>query len=89
VLLSHICACLGLYVRSHKRDPLLGLTVPSNIAIGAAVWVLGSRYGALAAGIGLLAVLVAWTVPGTTWIWMRCRTAWHAQDGDAAGAEPR
>ena len=77
-LLLHLAACLGVYLRAHKRDPILALTVAANTLIGILVLVVGGRFGVLPAACCLLAVQGLVTVPGTVWIWSRCRAAWHA-----------
>ena len=77
ILVAHFPQCLGVYLRAHKRDPLLWLTVVANSIIGILVWQVGSRFGILPAAICFLTVLTLVTLPGTTWIWLRCRTEWH------------
>lgn len=78
VLLSHLPQCFGVYLRAHKRDPLIWLWLPANAAVGLSAWWLGSRYGVFALGLGFLAITGLVTLPGTAWIWARCRVKWHA-----------
>jgi hypothetical protein len=73
----HLVQCLGLYLRAHKRDPLLVVTCLGNLVLGIAVFYLGSAYGPLAAGLGMLAVLSLITLPGVVWVWSRSRRQWH------------
>ena len=79
-LLGHISFSQSTYLRAHKREPMVVVSVASSLAIGAAVWLLGSRYGPSGAAAGYLAVWVIAVVWGHT-IWRRCRLAWH---GDGA-----
>ncbi len=67
---------LTVYLRAHKREPLVPLSIFFGSAVGVLVWLLGSRYGALGAAIGFLvavAIALAWQVR----IWLRCRAEWH------------
>jgi len=77
MLLAHLAQCFGVYLRAHKRDPLLWLTVVANSIIGLLVWQVGGRFGILPAAVSFLTVIALITVPGTTLIWLRCRTEWH------------
>ncbi len=64
------------YLRAHKREPFLGLSVVSGVMIGLSTWLLGRWYGATGMAAGYLAV-VALGVPTGTFIWYRCRAEWH------------
>jgi hypothetical protein len=60
------------------------LSVMTSLGVGGAVWLLGSRLGALGAASGSTAV---WAV-NVLWnwrIWTRCRREWHAVTGSASG----
>jgi hypothetical protein len=83
VVLLQIANCQTLYIRAHKRDPLLLANVVSSTAIGLLVWLLGQGPpGALGAATGYLAVVALFTVPCWTVIWARCRAAWHQAPPD-------
>jgi len=78
VVLYQLPQCQTFYIRAHKRDPLLLVSIVSSTAIGLLVWLLGSsRLGPLGAAGGYLAVVAVFTVPSWTIIWSRCRSAWH------------
>ena len=81
----HISQCLSVYLRAHKRDPLLGIMVVSNTLIGLVVFYCGSRIGPLAAGCGFATVATLVTLPGVAWVWFVSRRQWHMQI--AAGCE--
>jgi hypothetical protein len=76
VVVMQVSQCQTAYLRAHKREPIVVLSVVMSLAIGLAVWLLGSRYGATGAGAGYLAmalIIVGWE----TRIWLRCRAEWH------------
>src|SRR5690606_15596943 len=77
-LLIHGPRCQTLYLRAHKRDPLLIAGVVVQGLIGLLVVILGHRYGPTGAAAGLLSVVVFLYVPWWTWIWRQSRRAWHA-----------
>ncbi len=77
IILFHVPQCQALYLRAHKRDPLLLLSTLSNTGIGLSILLLGGRFGPIGAAWGYLAVIGLFTLPATTWIWQRCRREWH------------
>jgi hypothetical protein len=69
-----VMAC---YLRAHKREPLLRLSMISGLLSGLLTVVLGREYGSTGVGIAYLSVTTLISVPLTTLIWHRCRTEWH------------
>lgn len=65
------------YLRAHKRDPMVVLSVTSSLAIGLLVWLAGGRYGPTGAAVGYAVVWFLVVVWGHV-IWSRCRLAWHS-----------
>lgn len=78
-LLIHAPRCQTLYLRAHKRDPLLVAGVVVQGLIGILVVILGHRFGPTGAAVGLLSVVMFLYVPWWTWIWSTSRRAWHAE----------
>jgi hypothetical protein len=83
-LLTQMSTSLSIYLRAHKQERVMVLSVVTSLAIAGAVWLLGSRLGAPGAAAGSTAVWflnVVWN-----WrIWTRCRREWHAVPGSASG----
>lgn len=76
-LATHAIQCLAYYLRAHKREPLLASGVLSSLACGVLVWVLGRRFGATGAASAYAIATGLVALPLTTFIWLRCRAAWH------------
>lgn len=75
-ILMQISQCQTAYLRAHKQEPIVVMSVTSSLLIGLLVWLLGSRFGAIGAAWGYLGVMgvgVIWE----TKIWVRCRAEWH------------
>ena len=81
MLLATIIVCASLpmstYLRAHKKEPLMGLSVLSGVLTGIAVTVLGKYYSADGVAVGYLAVTATMN-PFVALIWYRRRTEWHA-----------
>lgn len=66
------------YLRAHKREPLLSISVIGGILIGLSTFVLGRYYSATGMAIGYLVTFVL-TTPFVLFIWYRCRVEWHKE----------
>jgi hypothetical protein len=80
-MLMQVSQCETAYMRAHKQEPIVVLSVASSLAIGLSVWLLGRRWGptgAVSAYLGVMIALVVWE----TAIWRRFRA-----DVTAAPAE--
>jgi O-antigen/teichoic acid export membrane protein len=78
-ILTHVSQCQAAYLRAHRREPLVVMSVSSNLLIGLLVWLLGSRFGPLGAAAAFLAVEATFVIPYATIVFFRCRAAWHKQ----------
>jgi len=70
----------SVYLRAHKKEPYLILSVVTGILVGLSSWILGSRFSAIGMAIGYLAVTGLFSLPYALIVWYRCRLAWHTQD---------
>jgi hypothetical protein len=77
LVLLHVAKSIGVYIRSHKRDPFLIPGTLANLLVGGLVWLLGMRYGAIGAAWGYTGVIALLNVPWWIWLWLRCRREWH------------
>jgi hypothetical protein len=69
---------MSTYLRAHKKEPLLVLSLINGLLTGIVVVFMGRFYSAEGMAMGYLAVM-ALTTPFNVLIWQRCRTAWHSQ----------
>jgi len=80
MLLATIIVCaslpMSIYLRAHKKEPLMILSVVSGLLTGGAVVVLGKYYSADGVALGYLAVMLTVT-PFVALIWHRRRSEWH------------
>jgi O-antigen/teichoic acid export membrane protein len=74
-----VCATLPMsaYLRAHKKEPLMAISVISGVLTGVVVVVMGKAYSADGVARGYLAVMTT-VMPFVVLIWHRRRAAWHA-----------
>ena len=71
IVLYHLAWCETMYVRAHREEPFLRLSVLFCILTGGLVWGLGSRFGPIGSAGGYLLVIAVLFVPGVHLIWRR------------------
>ena len=85
LLLAHalilITTPLAYYLRAHKKEPYVGVSVITAVLTVLSTLLLGSRFGAVGIAIGYL-VITSCILPYAVIIFFRCRSAWHS---DALG----
>ena len=64
------------YLRAHRQEPLMFLSVVSGILVALSNLVLGRYYSATGMAVGYLSVTVI-VIPLIAVVWYRCRAAWH------------
>lgn len=71
-----ISQCLTAYLRAHKKEPIIVMSITISLLIGFLVWKLGSRFGptgSASAYLSMNILLVIWE----SLIWQKCRKKWH------------
>ncbi len=79
IVLTLIPYTQSVYLRAHRREPLVWISCACGLLIAALSILLCRRYGATGVAAGYLGVVSLVMVPGVTWIWYRCRKAWQAE----------
>ena len=67
---------MAVYLRAHKKEPLLFISVLLGVLVGLSTWLLGKYYSALGMAAGYLTIYMM-IFPVTCFVWRRCRIKWH------------
>lgn len=67
----------AVYLRAHKKEPLLWLSIVGAILQGTAVWYLGMRFASLGVTAAFLVINTFFGIPSAYFLWKRCRRIWH------------
>lgn len=78
IVVYHVPCCEAFYLRAHKREWLLPVSIVSSLSIGGSVWWFGRLYGPTGMAWSYLLVVLCLVLPWQTSIWRRCR-ATHGQ----------
>ena len=70
---------LANYLRAHKKEPLMGMTLCSSLLQGVATWYLGKELGSFGAIAGYFGVTTFFTFPFCLIVWIKCKRQWHLE----------
>jgi hypothetical protein len=76
-LQTHIAFCQALYLRSHKQEPFLWITVIGAILIGSTDLVVGRLWGVNSVVACNCALSIIYGLPAGTYIFITKRREWH------------
>lgn len=76
-LLTHAINCLAQYLRSHKREPFMGLSVVGALLVACCAWYFGRSSGSLGIVVAVLVINLIYGLPSALWLWFKCRRAWQ------------
>lgn len=75
-VLNMVTAPMSAYLRAHKREPLVVLSIIQGLLSISLVLLLGKYFAAIGVAMSCLLVNIVGT-PSIAVIWHRCRTKWH------------
>jgi O-antigen/teichoic acid export membrane protein len=77
VCMQTVYGSLGVYLRAHKKEPLLVSTILASLIQGISTVYLGGKYGSFGVTVGYGAVTLFFIFPYVLIVWWRCRKEWH------------
>jgi O-antigen/teichoic acid export membrane protein len=78
ICVQTVNSAFAIYLRAHKMEPLMKMTILASILQGGGTWYLGKEYASLGVTAGYFAVTILFILPYVFIIWKRCRREWHA-----------
>jgi O-antigen/teichoic acid export membrane protein len=77
IIANHLVFCVAEYVRCHKAEPFLMLSLVNAVLVGSSTFWLGKWYGASGMSLGFMIITVIITLPWSLIIFKRKRELWH------------
>jgi len=78
IVVQVVINCFAVYLRAHKKEPLMWLSIIGATIQGVAVWYFGKHYASLGVTSVFLTVNGLFGLPTALLIWQRCRKLWHS-----------
>jgi hypothetical protein len=79
--LSHVIGALAHYLRMHKREPFMFLSVLGAVLVAFAMWYFGRFHGSTGMVVSLMVINIVYGLPSTLWLWLHLRKVWHQPVG--------
>ncbi len=76
-VVSSLLASLSVYLRAHKREPLMGVFLGGSIGIALLAVLLAPLHGPMGVGVGYVAVLVFFELPICIVVFRQLQVRWH------------
>jgi len=76
-IMTHVVFSEALYLRAHKREPFLLLSVIGAILLATATLLLGRFWGANAVTVGYFMITAAFGLPWGTYVFLTKKREWH------------
>jgi hypothetical protein len=74
---THILSCEALYLRAHKQEPFLWITIIGAVLVASTTFLLAKFSGINGVVIGNFLVAALYTLPAGTYVFIRKRKEWH------------
>jgi hypothetical protein len=74
---SHIAFCQALYLRAHKREPFLVITVIGSVLVASTTLLLARFSGTNGVVVGNFIVAMVYSLPAGTYVFRTKRREWH------------
>jgi len=78
MILNQVVNSWALYLRAHKQEKFLGLSIAGAICLTLSTYFLGRPFGALGMTIGQLAIGLTLGLGGGAYVFSKYRRLWHA-----------
>jgi O-antigen/teichoic acid export membrane protein len=85
-ILMQVSIAQSTYLRAHKQEPFMLMSLLSGVSSALLVFITGSRWGAQGIAVSYFSIIALFGIPCGTVIWYRCRNLWHSDY--VAGPEP-
>jgi hypothetical protein len=80
--LAHVVYCEAFYLRAHKKEPFLVLSLVGGLAMAGSMYVMARQFGVVGVVIGYLVTYIfVGFLPGN-WLFMVKRREWHRQEAE-------
>jgi hypothetical protein len=81
-LLAAVCVQIPIfgfatYLRAHKKEPFLWISLVSALSQGFVTWYAGKNFGTYGVCVGYFAVTILVSLPASYMVWKKCKCQWH------------
>lgn len=75
--ITHLINCIAQYLRSHKQEPFMVLSVIGGILIASTAWFFGKNYSSYGIVVAVFFINLFYGLPSALWLWNKKKKIWH------------
>lgn len=79
IIVQMVTALLAAYLRAHKQEPFMKLSVITALLLGSSIWFFGMKYATTGAVLSYFLISTFFVLPWSLYTWVRCRNIWHTE----------
>jgi len=83
-MLNHVGSCFAMYLRAHKSEPFLGLSLLGAVLASACAYFLGRPFGAEGIAVGTFLLALCIGAPLSAYVFFTNRRRWHGEPSQEA-----
>lgn len=83
-LINHVVIAQSIYLRAHKQEPFLALSLSGGVLVGLSTVILGRLFGAAGMMGGYFGISLVVGLGAGTWLFLQKRREWHDDPPEAA-----
>ena len=77
VVVQMVTALLSVYLRAHKKEPFMTLSMVAAFLLGCSIWFFGMKYSTSGVVLVYFLISIFFILPWALYIWKRSRAIWH------------
>lgn len=78
-VITHLVNCLAQYLRSFKKEPMMGVSIVGAVLISSLSWFFGKKFSSEGIVVSALTVNLFFGLPSALWLWLKYKKIWGAQ----------
>jgi len=78
-VITHLVNCLAQYLRSFKKEPMMGVSIVGAVLISSLSWFFGKKFSSEGIVVSALTVNLFFGLPSALWLWLKYKRIWGAQ----------
>jgi len=79
-IINHIIGAFAVYLRAHKKDPMVWLSVIGAVLVSLTTVILGRYLSTKGIVIGCFLINLFYGLPTASWVWYSLRKKWHSEN---------
>jgi hypothetical protein len=82
VIVNHFIGAVAVYLRAHKQDPFVWLSLVGAVLTSLSIWIFGRYFSSMGMIVSSLTLNLFYGAPTAYWLWSSLRRKWHIENAE-------